>query len=52
MQTVFQAFRRKAFLYFGLLATVCMLSVSSCKKDDPEEVCGQWEYEGEFGPEH
>ncbi|MBX2927526.1 MAG: carbonic anhydrase family protein [Saprospiraceae bacterium] len=52
MYILFQSFRRNAFRYVGVLAAACILLASACKKDDPEHLCGPWEYEGEFGSEH
>lgn len=53
MYTMFQPFRRIAFHYAGVLGAACILLASACKKDEPDHhLCGPWEYEGEFGPEH
>lgn len=52
MFSLLPSWNRNAFHYLGVFATVCILLVSACKKDEPDHLCGEWEYEGEFGPEH
>ncbi len=53
MTTAILNFKQAGIFKIALMAAVVMLAFS-CKKDkaEPDEECGHWEYEGEYGPDH